>query len=109
MRGETVPDDIHGMEVAVGILTSRGGMTSHAAVVTRGMGKACVAGCGAAEVDEKDKTAQDRRAHLSRKVTGFPWTASTGRVIEGKCDLVLDRTLKAVYFAEFMRWADEAT
>src|SRR6266571_7324274 len=45
VRGETVPDDIHGMEVAAGILTSRGGMTSHAAVVTRGMGKPCVAGC----------------------------------------------------------------
>src|SRR5579859_5856037 len=44
VRAETVPDDIHGMEVAVGILTSRGGMTSHAAVVTRGMGKSCVAG-----------------------------------------------------------------
>ncbi len=56
VRGETVPDDIHGMEVAVGILTSRGGMTSHAAVVTRGMGKPCVAGCGEVEVDEKSKT-----------------------------------------------------
>ena len=56
VRGETVPDDIHGMEVAAGILTSRGGMTSHAAVVTRGMGKPCVAGCGEAEVDEKSKT-----------------------------------------------------
>ncbi|PYU98352.1 MAG: pyruvate, phosphate dikinase, partial [Acidobacteria bacterium] len=55
VRGETVPDDIHGMEVAVGILTSRGGMTSHAAVVTRGMGKSCVAGCAEAEVDEKRK------------------------------------------------------
>src|ERR1039458_3176966 len=49
VRGETVPDDIHGMEVAAGILTSRGGMTSHAAVVTRGMGKPCVAGCGEVE------------------------------------------------------------
>src|SRR5438309_3770814 len=55
VRAETVPDDIHGMEVAVGILTSRGGMTSHAAVVTRGMGKSCVAGCAEAEVDEKRK------------------------------------------------------
>ena len=55
VRGETVPDDIHGMEVAAGILTSRGGMTSHAAVVTRGMGKPCVAGGGEVEVDEKSK------------------------------------------------------
>ena len=66
MRGETVPDDIHGMEVAVGILTSRGGMTSHAAVVTRGMGKPCVAGCAAVEVNEHAKTDQGRRADGER-------------------------------------------
>src|SRR4029077_1593095 len=52
VRGETTPEDIHGMEVAAGILTSRGGMTSHAAVVTRGMGKCCVAGAGDIEVNE---------------------------------------------------------
>ena len=77
VRGETVPDDIHGMEVAVGILTSRGGMTSHAAVVTRGMGKPCVAGCGEAEVDEKTKTIkigiarhQGRRLDFARRFHG---------------------------------------
>src|SRR6201984_3077679 len=53
VRAETTPEDIQGMEVAVGILTSRGGMTSHAAVVTRGMGKCCVAGTGDVHVDEK--------------------------------------------------------
>src|SRR5512142_1453473 len=53
VRGETTPEDIHGMEVASGILTSRGGMTSHAAVVTRGMGKCCVAGAGDIQVSEK--------------------------------------------------------
>src|SRR5690348_16668746 len=53
VRAETTPEDIHGMEVAKGILTSRGGMTSHAAVVTRGMGKCCVAGAGDIDVDEK--------------------------------------------------------
>jgi len=55
VRGETTPEDIAGMEVASGILTSRGGMTSHAAVVTRGMGKCCVAGAGELVVDEKKK------------------------------------------------------
>ncbi len=59
VRGETTPEDIHGMEVAKGILTSRGGMTSHAAVVTRGMGKCCVAGAGDIDVDEK--SARDAR------------------------------------------------
>src|SRR3954470_24423468 len=55
VRAETTPEDIHGMEVAAGILTSRGGMTSHAAVVTRGMGKCCVAGAGDIHVDEKKR------------------------------------------------------
>src|SRR6266481_1423621 len=53
VRGETTPEDIHGMEVAIGILTARGGMTSHAAVVTRGMGKCCIVGAGDIEVVEK--------------------------------------------------------
>jgi len=53
VRAETTPEDIQGMEVAAGILTSRGGMTSHAAVVTRGMGKCCVAGAGDIQVDER--------------------------------------------------------
>ena len=55
VRKETVPDDIHGMEVAKGILTSRGGMTSHAAVVCRGMGTPCVAGAEAFTVSEHKK------------------------------------------------------
>jgi pyruvate,orthophosphate dikinase len=104
VRGETVPDDIHGMEVAVGILTSRGGMTSHAAVVTRGMGKPCVAGCGAAEVDEKTKQVK----FGSLVIKEGDWISldgSTGRVIEGKSDLV-EPDPKSGVFAEFMKWAD---
>jgi pyruvate,orthophosphate dikinase len=105
VRGETVPDDIHGMDVAVGILTSRGGMTSHAAVVTRGMGKPCVAGCGGAEVDEKNK----RLKIGSMVIKEGDWISldgTTGRVIEGKCDLV-EPDPKSGVFAEFMKWADE--
>src|SRR5262245_21772675 len=56
VRRETAPDDIHGMDVAVGILTSRGGMTSHAAVVARGMGKCCVVGAETISIDERNKT-----------------------------------------------------
>jgi pyruvate,orthophosphate dikinase len=106
VRGETVPDDIHGMEVAVGILTSRGGMTSHAAVVTRGMGKPCVAGCGEVEVDEKSKTIKVG----SLVIKDGDWISldgSTGRVIEGKAELVEPDPHSGV-FAEFMKWADEA-
>jgi pyruvate,orthophosphate dikinase len=106
VRGETVPDDIHGMEVAVGILTSRGGMTSHAAVVTRGMGKPCVAGCGEVEVDEKSKTIRVG----SLVIKDGDWISldgSTGRVILGKTDLVEPDPHSGV-FAEFMKWADNA-
>ena len=105
VRGETVPDDIHGMEVAVGILTSRGGMTSHAAVVTRGMGKPCVAGCGEAEVNEKKK--QIRVGDLVIKEGDWiSLDGSTGRVILGKANLVEPDPHSGV-FAEFMKWADE--
>jgi pyruvate,orthophosphate dikinase len=104
VRGETVPDDIHGMEVAAGILTSRGGMTSHAAVVTRGMGKPCVAGCGGAEVDEKNKLLKIGSTVL-KEGDWISLDGSTGRVIEGKCDLV-EPDPKSGVFAEFMKWAD---
>jgi pyruvate,orthophosphate dikinase len=106
VRAETVPDDIHGMEVAAGILTSRGGMTSHAAVVTRGMGKPCVAGCSDAEVDEKSKTLKIG----STVIKDGDWLTldgSTGRVILGKIDLIEPDPRSGV-FAEFMKWADEA-
>ena len=56
VRLETSPEDIEGMNVAQGILTARGGRTSHAAVVARGMGRCCVAGCGALVIDEEAKT-----------------------------------------------------
>jgi pyruvate,orthophosphate dikinase len=105
VRGETVPDDIHGMEVAVGILTSRGGMTSHAAVVTRGMGKPCVAGCGEAEVDDKKK--QIKVGNLTIKEGDWiSLDGSTGRVILGKANLVEPDPHSGV-FAEFMEWADK--
>jgi len=83
VRAETTPEDIHGMEVAVGILTSRGGMTSHAAVVTRGMGKCCVAGAGDIGVDEK---AREMRVK-GQVFKGGDWISldgTTGRVIKGK-------------------------
>src|SRR5208283_5097170 len=106
VRGETVPDDIHGMEVAVGILTSRGGMTSHAAVVTRGMGKPCVAGCSEVEVDEKSQTLKVG-ALVIKDGDWISLDGSTGRVILGKADLVEPDPHSGV-FAEFMKWADEA-
>src|SRR5213082_2419699 len=87
VRAETTPEDIHGMEVAIGILTSRGGMTSHAAVVTRGMGKCCVAGAGDIEVDEKAREMRVKGKVLKEG----DWIAldgTTGRVIKGKLNTV---------------------
>ena len=106
VRAETVPDDIHGMEVAVGILTSRGGMTSHAAVVTRGMGKPCVAGCAEVEVDEKSRTIKVGSL-LIKDGDWISLDGSTGRVILGKADLVEPDPSSGV-FAELMKWADKA-
>ena len=105
VRSETVPDDIHGMEVAVGILTSRGGMTSHAAVVTRGMGKCCVVGAGDCEVDEGKKLMQVGK-HVIKEGDWISLDGSTGRVILGKANTVEPDPHSGV-FATFMKWADE--
>jgi pyruvate,orthophosphate dikinase len=87
VRGETTPEDIHGMEVAAGILTSRGGMTSHAAVVTRGMGKCCIVGAGEIEVDDKKK--EMRIGSLTLKEGDWiSLDGITGRVIKGQLGTV---------------------
>ncbi|HEV2417086.1 MAG TPA: pyruvate, phosphate dikinase, partial [Terriglobia bacterium] len=104
VRAETVPDDIHGMEVAAGILTSRGGMTSHAAVVTRGMGKCCVAGCSEADVDEKKKILKIGK-HVIKEGDWISLDGSTGRVMLGKAETV-DPDPNSGFFATFMKWAD---
>ncbi len=83
VRAETTPEDIHGMEVAAGILTSRGGMTSHAAVVTRGMGKCCVAGAGDIEVDEKAREMRVK-GQVFKDGDWISLDGTTGRVIKGK-------------------------
>ncbi len=87
VRAETTPEDIHGMEVAAGILTARGGMTSHAAVVTRGMGKCCVAGAGEIHVDEKSRSMTVRGVVL-REGDWISLDGGTGRVFRGKLDTV---------------------
>ena len=104
VRAETVPDDIHGMEAAVGILTSRGGMTSHAAVVTRGMGKCCVAGCGDVDINEKKKILRIGRNSL-KEGDWLSLDGSTGRVFIGKAP-VIDADPSSGHFAKFMEWAD---
>src|SRR5213082_2166691 len=87
VRAETTPEDIEGMEVAAGILTSRGGMTSHAAVVTRGMGKCCVAGAGDIQVDERAGVMRVK-VQLFQAGDWISLDGTTGRVIKGKLNTV---------------------
>jgi pyruvate,orthophosphate dikinase len=104
VRGETTPEDIAGMEVASGILTSRGGMTSHAAVVTRGMGKCCVAGAGDCVVDEAKKELRVK-GHTYHEGDWLSLDGTTGRVIAGQL-----KTLEAQPddpdLVKFMSWVD---
>jgi pyruvate,orthophosphate dikinase len=103
-RKETSPEDIHGMHVAKGILTSRGGMTSHAAVVARGMGRACVAGAGTIQIDYESKS---MRAGNQESSEGDIITidGSVGEVMLGAVDTVQPQL--SGDFATIMEWADE--
>jgi pyruvate,orthophosphate dikinase len=109
VRAETVPDDIHGMEVAKGILTSRGGMTSHAAVVARGMGTPCVAGAGAIEVNEHKKEMTVSAGGKKLVLKEGDWLSldgSTGEVFSGRAN-TLEADPTSGILAAFMGWADE--
>jgi pyruvate,orthophosphate dikinase len=105
VRAETTPEDISGMEVAVGILTSQGGMTSHAAVVTRGMGKSCVAGAGEIAVDER--AGQMRaRGQVFNAGDWITIDGSTGRVLRGKRNLLPPDPENLAKLEHFMSWAE---
>jgi pyruvate,orthophosphate dikinase len=104
VRRETSPDDFRGMAVARAILTARGGMTSHAAVVARGMGKCCVAGAKDVNVDEAGRVFR-AHGHEVREGDWITLDGSTGRVLLGQVKLVEPRPSEE--FTELMRWADE--
>jgi len=104
VRKETVPDDIEGMNAAVGILTSRGGMTSHAAVVARGMGKCCVAGCEAIRMQESERSFKVNGTTV-KEGDWISLDGTTGRVILGKAKTI-EPDPQGGDFAEFMGWAD---
>src|SRR3954462_8055420 len=104
VRAETTPEDIHGMEVAAGILTSRGGMTSHAAVVTRGMGKCCVAGAGDIHVDEKKREMQ-AKGQTFKAGDWISLDGTTGRVIKGKLNSIPPKA-DDPELLKFMGWAE---
>src|ERR1700757_2230536 len=104
VRAETTPEDIHGMEVAKGILTSRGGMTSHAAVVTRGMGKCCVAGAGDVDVNEKAREMRGK-GQVFKEFDWISLDGTTGRVIKGKLNTI-PANADDPELQKFMGWAD---
>ena len=104
VRQETSPEDIEGMVCSEGILTARGGMTSHAAVVARGMGKCCVAGCGEIKVDEAAK--EVRKYDLVLKEGDFiSLDGSTGIVYLG--DVAKSKAAMTGNFEKLMNWVDE--
>jgi pyruvate, orthophosphate dikinase len=104
VRVETSPEDIHGMHAAEGILTTRGGMTSHAAVVARGMGKPCVSGAGALRVDYRTQTVSAGGVTLKKGET-LTIDGSTGQVLVGKVPMLQPEL--AGEFATLMQWADQ--
>ncbi|MCL7412123.1 MAG: pyruvate, phosphate dikinase [ANME-2 cluster archaeon] len=104
VRNETSPEDIGGMHVSQGILTVRGGMTSHAAVVARGMGKCCVAGCGAIQIDE-ERGQFSVNGHTVSENEYITLNGSTGEVILGQVKLItpeISREMETI-----LEWADE--
>src|SRR6202140_3357510 len=105
VRAETSPEDIEGMVSAAGLLTSRGGMTSHAAVVTRGMGKSCVAGAQEIDVDEK-KREMRVKGQVFKEGDWISLDGSTGRVIKGKVKTVPPDPNDLKLLDKFMSWAD---
>ena len=104
VRLETSPEDIQGMNDANGILTVRGGMTSHAAVVARGMGRCCVSGCGELIIDEENKTLKTKDGKVFKEGDYLSIDGSTGNVY-GEEIKTVEATISGD-FETFMNWAD---
>ena len=103
VRVETSPEDIHGMHAAKGILTARGGMTSHAAVVARGMGRPCVSGSSEVEIDYNNKLFRTKN-HIIKEGDIITIDGSTGRIILGEVKTVKPEI--SGDFSKIMSWAD---
>ena len=105
VRQETSADDIHGMKVAKGVVTGAGGMTSHAAVVARGLGKSCVVGCGDLDIDVRGRTVRLDGVESLREGDVLTLDGSTGNVYHGALDVVASSTVDEL--EELMTWADQ--
>lgn len=106
VRNETSPEDVHGMHIAEAILTAKGGMTSHAALVARGWGKCCIVGCSALEIDMGKKL----MSVSGRTIKEGDWISlngSTGRVYEGKVASIRPDLATNKEYVQLMKWADK--
>lgn len=105
VRPETTPEDIHGIVAAQGILTSRGGMTSHAAVVARGMGKPCITGCESLKIDLKRKEISLQDGSTLKEGDLISIDGSNGQVMLGEVELIEPELSSE--FLELLQWSDE--
>jgi len=108
VRTETTPDDVHGMIAAQGVLTAKGGATSHAAVVARGMGKPCVTGCEALEIERGERRAKIGLASVEEG-DWITIDGTSGEVVAGELTLIEPPSKLPEWLARFLSWADEAT
>ncbi len=106
VRNETTPDDVHGIIAAEGVLTAKGGATSHAAVVARGMGRPCVAGCEALVINERTRTATIGGIPV-KEGDHITIDGTTGEVVLGALQLIPPPSELPPWLAEFLSWADE--
>ncbi len=106
VRAETSPEDVHGMHAAEAILTSKGGMTSHAALVARGWGKCCIVGCGELEIDSQGKTLRVRDVVL-REGDWITLNGTKGVVYQGQLALLPADPQGNPWYNDLMEWADQ--
>ncbi len=106
VRNETSPEDVHGMHAAAAILTAKGGMTSHAALVARGWGKCCIVGCSALQI-QTSKKQMTANGKVLKEGDWISLNGSKGRVYQGKLGLVEPDLERNEYYRKLMSWADE--
>jgi pyruvate,orthophosphate dikinase len=106
VRNETSPEDVHGMHIAEAILTAKGGMTSHAALVARGWGKCCIVGCSALEID-MGKKLMNVSGITIKEGDWISLNGSTGRVYEGKIPSIRPDLGTNKEYTQLMKWADK--
>lgn len=106
VRNETSPEDVDGMHVAEAILTAKGGMTSHAALVARGWGKCCIVGCGALNIDVKAKKVS-ANGHILKEGDWISINGTVGKVYEGRVPVLPAQPERNKNYAKLMSWADK--